>query len=243
MREAACDDAPLRTSRSDRYRRAFDLAVSVGLALVTLPIVVVAAAGSAISLRAWPFFCQQRVGRDGARFTFLKIRTLSPAVPAYIDKHELAAHDIPGFCRLLRALHLDELPQLYLVIVGRMSLVGPRPEMGRLHDEMHPRFAAERTAVRPGCTGLWQISEACGDLIHAAPHYDRFYLANRTLRLDFWVLGRTVLKMLGVRRIVTVDRVPAWTLPARRSDVVVLDLTRAESAAEPPPVGVSVAGS
>lgn len=55
-----------------------------------------------------------------------------------------------------------------------------------------------RTLVRPGCTGLWQVSEACTELISASPEYDGTYLARRTLRLDLWVLGRTALKMIGV---------------------------------------------
>jgi len=55
--------------------------------------------------------------------------------------------------------------------------------------------------VRPGCTGLWQVSEACTGLISAAPEYDRYYLANRSLRLDIWVLMRTCVKMVGARRL------------------------------------------
>jgi lipopolysaccharide/colanic/teichoic acid biosynthesis glycosyltransferase len=201
--------------RIDVYRRAFDILISAALLLLTLPIVLVAALGSAISLRTWPFFAQGRIGRDGERFLFLKIRTLRPEVPGYIDKHQLDQWQIPAFCRLLRRLHLDELPQLLLVLQGKMSLVGPRPEMGYLHRRMAPAFAAERTSVRPGCTGLWQISEACTELISESPEYDRFYLAHRTLRLDLWVLWRTALNMVGIGACVGLDDVPAW---ARRSD-------------------------
>jgi lipopolysaccharide/colanic/teichoic acid biosynthesis glycosyltransferase len=213
------------SGRGDSYCRAFDIVVSAVLAIVTLPIVVVAALGSAIALRAWPFFSQDRVGKDGALFRFLKVRTLPTAVPTYIDKHHLVQDDIPAFCRLLRTLHLDELPQLYLVLAGRMSLVGPRPEMAYLHDGMQRSFASLRTSVRPGCTGLWQISTSCTELISEAPEYDAFYLTHRSLRLDLWVLGRTALRMTGIAGCVTLDDVPTWVVPAaRRTHDVVVDL-------------------
>jgi lipopolysaccharide/colanic/teichoic acid biosynthesis glycosyltransferase len=196
----------------DGYRRAFDLVASLLLILLTLPVGVVMALGSAASLRAWPLFTQQRVGRDGQAFGFVKIRTLPPSVPCYLDKHRLDEHDVPAFCRFLRRSHLDELPQLLLVLIGRMSLVGPRPEMAWLHEEMPSDFASARTSVRPGCTGLWQVSDACSELIGAAPEYDRFYLQNRSVRLDLWVVARTALKMAGLGRLITLERIPTWTL-------------------------------
>ena len=206
--------------RIDVYRRAFDIVVSTILVLVTLPIVLIAAVGSAISLRAWPFFSQGRIGRDGQRFLFLKVRTLRADVPGYIDKHQLDESLIPPFCRVLRRLHLDELPQLLLVLKGDMSLVGPRPEMGYLHRRMPQSFAQLRTAVRPGCTGLWQVSVASSELISESPGYDRFYLAHRTLRLDLWILYRTAINMMGIGGCITLDDVPTWA--RRREDALVL---------------------
>ena len=158
-------------------KRVFDLAVAIILLVITLPVLVLSALGSAISLRAWPFFTQERVGHSGERFRFLKVRTLPAVVPRYVDKHQLDLARVPAFCRLLRRLHLDELPQLFLVIRGRMSLVGPRPEMAHLHDGLPEDFQRLRTSVRPGCTGLWQISDSCTDLIGMSPEYDRYYLA------------------------------------------------------------------
>lgn len=211
--------------RGDVYRRALDVVVSAILGLIILPLILLAAAGSALALRAWPFFVQDRVGRDGALFRFVKVRTLPTDVPRYTDKHQLANHHIPAFCRFLRSFHLDELPQVYLVLTGRMSLVGPRPEMAELHNRMQPAFAADRTVVRPGCTGLWQISHACGDLIGAAPEFDRFYLAHRTVRLDLWLLVRTGLQMTGLGNLVSLDDVPSWALPPRPAGLRVIDLT------------------
>lgn len=221
------------------YRRAFDVCVSALLVLIALPIVLLAATGSALTLRAWPFFSQGRIGLAGERFRFLKVRTLHPDVPGYIDKHQLDTSQIPPFCRLLRQLHLDELPQLLLVLQGKMSLVGPRPEMGYLHRRMPTAFAELRTSVRPGCTGLWQVSVASSELISESPRYDCFYLAHRTLRLDLWVLYRTVLNMLGVGRLITLDDVPSWTLRGTRDEAIdlrrtvgdVIDLTDRRSEA------------
>lgn len=226
--------AGMTDRRIDLYRRAFDILISAFLVLLTLPIVVVAALGSAIFLRTWPFFSQGRIGRDGERFLFLKVRTLRPEVPGYIDKHHLDTEQIPAFCRLLRRLHLDELPQLLLVLQGKMSLVGPRPEMGYLHRLMDPAFGELRTSVRPGCTGLWQISAASAGLIREAPEYDRFYLANRSLRLDLWVLYRTALNMVGIGGAVTLQQVPTWALRQQEDAVGVLpESGRSESISLP----------
>lgn len=212
-----------RDDRIDAYRRTFDVVLSVTLLLVVLPVILVTAVGSAVSLRAWPFFTQYRVGRGGDYFRFVKVRTLRPDVPGYTDKHRLDQSRIPAFCRLLRSLHLDELPQLLLVAQGKMSLVGPRPEMAYLHESMPDGFAELRTSVRPGCTGLWQISEASVGLIGDAPEYDRFYLANRSLRLDLWVLYRTALHMLGLGRALTLLDVPAWARRTEEDHLVVLN--------------------
>jgi lipopolysaccharide/colanic/teichoic acid biosynthesis glycosyltransferase len=223
-----------RYPRIDLYRRVLDVVVSTLLILVTLPVVIIAAVGSAASLRAWPFFTQHRVGRHGRLFRFVKIRTLPVDMPDYVDKHQLDMSRIPTFCRLLRRLHLDELPQLFLVLRGRMGLVGPRPEMAYLHDRMPADFAALRTSVRPGCTGLWQVSAACTGLIGEAPEYDRFYLARRALRLDLWVLAQTVRKMIGLGRTLTLDEIPAWAgRPGTEADAAQVAEARSEQVSLP----------
>lgn len=190
-------------------RRMVDLVAATVLLTLALPVIVPAALGCAVALRAWPFFVQQRIGRDGRPFRFVKLRTLPTTVPRYQDKLSLTMDDVPRFCRVLRLAHIDELPQLALVITGRMSLVGPRPEMPALHARLEPTFARVRTSVRPGCTGLWQVSRDCVRLIGERPQYDVFYVANRGVRLDLWILGRTLAKMLR-RRTVTLADVPGW---------------------------------
>jgi lipopolysaccharide/colanic/teichoic acid biosynthesis glycosyltransferase len=194
-------------------KRALDLVLASILLLVTLPIMVVAAVGSALVLRTSPFFVQRRTGLDGRPFRFLKIRTLPKSTPAYLLKDELCTDQLPAFCRGLRRLHFDELPQLLLVLAGKMSLVGPRPEMVEFHDRLDPDFAAARTSVLPGCTGLWQIGAGCTGLIGDAPEYDRFYLRHQGIRLDLWILGQTTRMMLGNGRLVHLNDIPSWAAP------------------------------
>lgn len=197
------------TSPSGGAKRALDLLVGVPLAFLSLPIVAVAAVVSALALRANPFFVHERVGWCGRPFRVVKVRTLPTTTGAYVDKFALDAERIPRATALLRTLHLDELPQLWLVVAGSMSLVGPRPEMRVLHDDFDPAFAELRCRVRPGLTGLWQISPHCVGLIGQRPEYDRIYLEMRSWRLDVWIAFRTVLKILG-RGTVHLYEVPAW---------------------------------
>lgn len=189
-------------------KRITDLVLASLLLVLTAPIVVVAAVISAVSLRAWPFFTQQRVGLHGRPFRFVKIRTLPTSTPRYLLKDELHLEEIPRACQALRRLHLDELPQLFLVVIGRMSLVGPRPEMTEFHDLLEPEFARARTSIRPGCTGLWQVGAACQGLIGEAPEYDLYYLDHHELALDIWVLIRTARMMLGHGELVELRDMP-----------------------------------
>jgi len=177
------------------------------LLLVTLPVILTAMLLTVVSLRAWPLFTQTRVGRSGKPFKMIKLRTLPPEFPRYAAKYQLHHLKLPWISRTLRRLHLDELPQLGLVLVGKMSLVGPRPEMPHLHDVFDDAFAAKRTSVRPGCTGLWQISDRCNGLIYEHPEFDDYYVSNRTFRLDVWILVRSIRLMLPFppKRMVTAE--------------------------------------
>ena len=204
-------------------KRCVDVVLGTVLAVLAVPVIAVLAVGVAWSLRCSPFFAQQRVGRNGRTFRFWKLRTLPKAAPAYADKYAIKALETPAFARFLRRTHLDELPQLFLVLRGHMSLVGPRPEMPQLHESGDDGFARARTSVRPGCTGLWQVSVAYHQLIWEAPEYDLSYLRFANLRLDLWILWRTAAMMLGRAEPVTLDDVPRWVLHrgGRPSTVVV----------------------
>jgi lipopolysaccharide/colanic/teichoic acid biosynthesis glycosyltransferase len=191
-------------------RRLVDLALSVPLAILTLPLVALLAAVSAYVFRAWPFYVQTRVGRDGRPFRFVKVRSLPADVPDYLDKYALRSRMNSRWSQLIRRSHLDELPQLWHVVRGQMSLVGPRPEMLPLSGRFDAAFARARVATPPGCTGIWQVSADNGLLIGEAPQYDLFYLRHATRRLDLWILWRTVLVVLPGERRVRFTQVPAF---------------------------------
>ena len=191
-------------------KRALDVGLGTLLALLALPIIVVLALASAVSLRAWPFFVQTRVGAGGLPFRLVKLRTLPVSTDHYADKRAIESIPLTWLSRTLRRTHLDELPQLFLVPTGRMSLVGPRPEMPFLHDQMPESFARRRTEVRPGCTGLWQIGRGCTGLIVESPEYDLHYVAHQSLLLDAWIAWRSVAMVFG-SRLVSLADVPAWS--------------------------------
>ena len=234
--ESWADDMDLRgmleaeraEARADRVKRVVDVVVASALLLAVLPVIAILALVSAASLRAWPFFVQDRIGRNGRTFRFVKIRTLPPATAAYADKYALADVRVPTATRLMRALHLDELPQLVLVVAGTMSLVGPRPEMPGLHDALPGHVARARTLVRPGVTGLWQVGAHCDGLIGESPEYDACYVRHRSLRFDLWILLQTARKVLqGGRGHVRLDALPAWVeaSSAPQAFTSVIDLT------------------
>jgi lipopolysaccharide/colanic/teichoic acid biosynthesis glycosyltransferase len=208
-----------RKWRSSQVRRRLVLDIVIGgtLLVLTFPVAVVLSIGSTISLRAWPIFTQDRLGRGGVPFRFAKIRSLPPDAPRYADKY--AIQDVPRtrFGTFLRTSHLDELPQLALVVVGRMSLVGPRPEMASVAATFDPAFMEARSCLRPGCTGLWQVSEAADRLIGEAPEYDLYYVEHSCIRLDLWILWRTALQLIPSVGGVTLEQVPKWARPSPRA--------------------------
>lgn len=188
-------------------KRALDVAVATVLLLLAMPLIVALAFATMVTLRASPFFSHRRVGRYGREFRFVKLRTLPVTAPAYADKYHIERVDMPRLCAFLRATHLDELPQLLLVIRGQMSLVGPRPEMPHLHETFAWHHRQAREALRPGCTGVWQVGIDNDRLINEAPEYDLFYAEHVSWRLDLWILWRTALLLCAGRR-VSIDDVP-----------------------------------
>ena len=197
-------------------KRIADVLAAAVLIVLATPVIVVAALISLVAYRRWPFFVQTRVGLDERPFRLVKVRTLAPSTPSNVPKAELEAHRPGGACRFLRAHHIDELPQLVHVLRGTMSLVGPRPEMEQLHRSFPEDFARLRTSVRPGITGLWQVSLAVEEMISDHPEYDRFYVANTRPRFDAWILWRTFAGLLGRPLLASLDDLPGWV--ARDND-------------------------
>lgn len=188
--------------------------IAGALLLMALPLIAFGAALSFAHYRAWPFFVHERVGLGGQTFRFFKIRTLPPAIDRYADKYALIGAGVPPLMQLVRRLHFDEFPQLAHVVSGKMTFVGPRPEMQCLHDTLPPRFAQLRTSVRPGLTCLWQISPHSAGLIGERSEYDRLYVDYRNARLDLWIMAQTARKMT-TGRTVHLHEVPQWLVDKR----------------------------
>jgi len=190
--------------RFDRpLKRSLDLLAGSLLLLLALPLVALVALAVRFTSPGPVFYRQTRVGRDRKPFTLVKFRTMRPDAEA--ESGEVLAQ--PGDARLtsigafLRGFRLDELPQLFNVLSGSMSLVGPRPERpGFVQTYLRdvPGYA-ERFSVPPGLTGLAQVN---GDY-HSSPQnklrYELAYIANWSLWLDLTILLRTVKIVLTSR--------------------------------------------
>ena len=189
-------------------KRAADLAVSAGTVLLWGPVLGLLALAIWLEDRHNPFYGQVRIGLDGERFTAWKLRTMVPDADAALQRaldadpelrEEWEAfykleHD-PRITRVgsvLRKLSLDELPQLFNVLRGDMSLVGPRPLPAYHHEELHPRVRSLRERVRPGITGLWQVSGRSDSGNAGMERWDPYYVRNWSPWLDAVILVRTV---------------------------------------------------
>jgi exopolysaccharide biosynthesis polyprenyl glycosylphosphotransferase len=194
------------TRAQQTLKRAFDLLVASGLLVVLAPVMLACAAAVRLTSPGPVLFRQRRVGKDGAVFRVRKFRSMTAdaerRLPELIDRNELDGpsfklSDDPRITRVgraLRAWSLDELPQLLDVLRGDMSLVGPRPqqvdEAGAV-DRLDPRAVA-RLRVKPGMTGLWQVSGRHSLVAADRLFYDLFYVENWSLTLDLYVVLRTI---------------------------------------------------
>jgi sugar transferase EpsL len=175
-------------------KRAFDVLLVLGSAPIWLPFLALLAVVVRSKLGSPIFFRQQRPGRDGRPFTLIKFRSMTDARAS--DGSLLPDADrLPPFGQWLRATSLDELPELFNVLRGEMSLVGPRP----LLMEYLPRYSARqarRHEVRPGLTGWAQIHGRNNDTWEQRFENDLWYVENRNLALDIKILALTILKVL-----------------------------------------------
>jgi lipopolysaccharide/colanic/teichoic acid biosynthesis glycosyltransferase len=180
-------------------KRALDLAIALAAIALTSPLCLAIAILIRLDSPGLVIFLQKRVGKDGRIFTMYKFRSMLPDAPQYATSPDNSEDKrITRVGRILRSASLDELPQLFNVLKGEMSLVGPRPEMPFLVAENRAAHAQRLRAV-PGMTGLWQLSPARAARIHENPHYDNYYVHNRTLSMDLAILLYTpVFLMRGI---------------------------------------------
>ena len=199
--------APALSDYQRAMKRAFDLVVTLGLLPAVLPLIGVIAALIRIDSRGPVLFRQKRVGENGRLFEMYKFRTMVPdaATPgeraALIDEHGHAIYKTPRDPRVtkagrfLRRTSLDELPQLFNVLKGDMSLVGPRPELPFLV-EQYELWQRKRFAVPQGMTGWWQVNGRSDKPMHLHTDEDLYYVQNYSLLLDLWIVLKTILVVL-----------------------------------------------
>ena len=174
------------------FKRCFDLSASLLLLTMLSPLLLTLALIVKLSSKGPIFFIQKRVGQHGKRFRFFKFRSMYVDTPVYAVTPQ-SGNDprITPIGRFLRRSSMDELPQLFNVIMGQMSLVGPRPEMPFIvsqYNDLHK----QRLNVKPGITGLWQISADRKIAIHENMDYDMYYINNQSFLLDMVILAKTV---------------------------------------------------
>ena len=191
--------APVLSEYQRQVKRLFDLIVTVVLLIPALPLMGV------LALLIWVFdgrpilFKQKRAGENGRLFTIYKFRTMLPNADenlfksAETDLHGNILHKhrndprITSLGRILRRFSLDELPQLFNILSGSMSLVGPRPELPELVEKYQP-WQRERFSIPQGLTGWWQIHGRSDKPMHLHTEEDLYYVQNYSFGLDIQIL-------------------------------------------------------
>ena len=186
---------------SQMLKRTFDLTFGILALIVALPLMVIAGFMVYLEDGRPILFRQKRVGRNGHVFEMFKIRSMvKDAHPADVQGNIICKKkDDPRVTRvgrLLRRFSLDELPQLFNVLMGTMSLVGPRPELPYLAERYEP-WQRERFSVLPGITGWWQINNRGDQPMSLHIDDDLYYIRNGSIWLDLEILAQTVWVVLS----------------------------------------------
>jgi lipopolysaccharide/colanic/teichoic acid biosynthesis glycosyltransferase len=177
----------------ERGKRLLDLALAVPTAVVLSPLLGALAAAVKLESRGPVFFRQERIGRHGRPFEILKLRTLYYEPPREASDYLISSGDarITRVGAFLRRWSLDELPQVWNIIRGDMSIVGPRPTL-RYQVEQYTDFQRRRLEVPPGVTGWAQVHGRNRVRWPQRIELDVWYVDHRSLSLDLEILARTV---------------------------------------------------
>jgi len=197
LTEAISDKQEQTIYLCSRTKRCFD--VFICLVLLFPAAIIMTFAGLYVFFMEGPpvFFVHKRAGKGGRLLRLRKLRTLRKDANPYAGAYQFKeASQITGPGKFLRRHRIDELPQLFSVLSGEMSLVGPRPEIPHILSSYKPEHQ-ERLKVRPGVTGLWQLMGNRAIGIHQDIVYDKYYLSNASLWLDIKILVLTVPFMLN----------------------------------------------
>jgi len=191
-------------------KRGFDIGASLTLLLLISPVLLTVAALIKLESPGPALFRQVRVGKNGAHFTIFKFRSMHTDAEARLAKIRETS-DREGVCfksrhdpritrvgRFIRRFSIDELPQVLNVLIGDMSLVGPRPGLPS-EVEAYPTRALERLQARPGITGLWQVSGRADIGFEKMVDMDVAYVRSRSFLLDLLLLALTARAVLSGR--------------------------------------------
>jgi exopolysaccharide biosynthesis polyprenyl glycosylphosphotransferase len=201
-------DAPALGRLPRILKRCLDLAGGLLLLVAVFPVLMVTACAIKLDSKGPVLYRQRRLGLDGAEFMMLKLRSMHDGADQLRDSLlERNEQDGAGVLfkirrdprvtrvgRVIRRLSIDELPQLAHVVSGRMSLVGPRPLAAI--DSGYDGVARRRLLVRPGLTGLWQVSGRSGLSWADSIRLDLYYVENWSLGMDMTILCRTIMAVL-----------------------------------------------
>ncbi|WP_374157604.1 sugar transferase [Mycobacterium sp. G7A2] len=185
-------------------KRAFDIVVAATALIVLSPVLALAALAVRIEGGPGVIFRQVRVGRDGKHFELLKFRSMRPATEQESQTQWSVAKDdrVGPVGRFLRCSSIDELPQLWNILRGDMTVVGPRPERPHFVEQFSTQFDryTDRHRVQVGLTGFAQVSGLRGDTsIADRARHDNFYIENWSLWLDITIIFRTFREVLFYR--------------------------------------------
>lgn len=175
----------------------FDISFSLLLLVITSPFLLIISLIVKIDSRGPIIFKQSRIGKNGVEFKIYKFRTMYTSVPKE-GKSPSSSYDprITKVGRFLRKTSLDELPQLFNIIKGEMSFIGPRPEQKSIVEQYYSDYEKQRFLVKPGITGPWQISMDRTKPIHENIHHDFHYISNISLLYDLKIFFQTVRVMI-----------------------------------------------
>ncbi len=184
-------------------KRAFDVIAGAALTIVALPIILIASLAIVVVDRGAPFYSQERIGLNGRRFRMFKLRTMVEGAhdmrsdllhlneldgPVFKIKNDPRLHPLGSF---LRRTSIDELPNLFNVLRGDMSLVGPRPPLPSEVEHYTP-YALRRLTVLPGITCLWQIGGRCSVSFDDWMRLDNEYIDTWSPLGDLAILAKTI---------------------------------------------------
>jgi len=175
-------------------KRFFDIILSALAILVLSWLIIILAIIIKSTSKGPVLFKQKRVGKDKTYFNILKFRTMRIDTPKDVPTHLLTDPDqyITTIGRFLRKTSLDELPQLFNILIGDMAIVGPRPALWNQEDLIAERDLYDANAVRPGLTGLAQVSGRDELPIPVKARYDGEYVDNISLMKDMMLIVKTI---------------------------------------------------